>query len=442
MRNSTNPSKSEVCIEEALNRYQIVGTPAEASFDRLVELTAQIFNLPICQISFIDQNEVYFKASIGLEDKPSVFDSQSMCNQLMNGNNVTVIEDVSSLPDLANKAQHIRFYAGLPLLSENGDQIGTFCIMGYEPLKFDEKKQEVLAGLAKLAVDQAALRLQANHLICENENMAADHAGLVDYQQEMAKANRDLENLRENFELLFEQAPMAIGIISGDRYIIEQANHTLLKTLGGDDALIGKPLSVAVPDLEGQDVLKLIEKVSETGEPQQGNEVKLLVWKENQLKSHYINITLQPTRNPENHSSSIMFILADITEQVIAKQLNQEANIVLMSAIEAGEMGYTVVEFATGKMVSNDQFKRNYGYGVNDEFDYSDLFEAMLPKYRHQIKMAVKNAIDHNGVYQAEYEVKWQDGSVHWIRAFGKPRYDMHGRASHIIGLNKIIKNK
>lgn len=441
MRNSNHPPQDEADRLKALNRYQILGTPAEATFNRLAELTARIFNLPICLISFVDKDEVFFKANIGLDHDALSCSRDSLCNEVIKNENVTVIEDVFNTPELANNPYNVQFYAGAPLITDNGYRIGALCVMGHEPMAFDEKKQEILAGLAKVVMDQTALKVQSDHLISENEHIVADNAGLIDYQEQIAKANLDLESLQDNFEMLFEQAPIAIGIISEEAHVFEQANQTLLEILGRDFSLIGEPISVVIPDLEDQDLLKLIDKVKETGKLVHGREIRLLVWNENQLKSLYINITLQFTKNLESGANSIMFILADITEQVIAKQLNEEANIVLMSAIDAGKMGYTVVEFATGKMTSNDQFKLNYGYHVDEQFDYSDLFEAMLPKYRQQIKKSVNDAIDNHGIYQAEYEVKWKDGSTHWIRAFGKPRYDMHGRASHIIGINKIIKN-
>lgn len=440
MRNSTQHPQNEADRLKALNRYQILGTSAEASFDRLAELTAKIFDLPICLISFVDKDEVFFKANIGFGSQSKVYSRESLCNEVIKYDDATVIEDVFKIPELANNVYNVRFYAGAPLISDNGYRIGALCVMGYEPMEFDETKQGILKGLAKVVMDLAGMKLQTDHLMIENEHIVADNAGLIDYQQQIAKANRDLEGLQDHFEILFQQAPMAIGVISGDDHIFEQANQTLLEILNKHATVIGESLSTVIPDLEEQDFLTLIKKVWKTGMPQQGKELRLLVWNDHQLKNLYINVTMQLTRGIEDGSNHIIFILADITEQVIAKQLNQEANIVLMSAIEAGEMGYTVVEFATGKMTSNDQFKRNYGYQIDDEFDYSDLFEAMLPKYRQQIKKSVKDAIDRNDVYHAEYEVKWKDGSIHWIRAFGKPRYDMHGRASHIIGLNKIIE--
>ena len=440
MTNSYHPPQSEASRLNALNRYQIIGTPPEDSFNRLAVLAAQIFDLPMCTISFFGEDEVYFKASIGFGDLTLTSDKESLCNKLIVDEGVKVINDVFSVPGLADNIHKVRFYAGAPLISDNGYRIGALCVMGYEARAFDETKQQILLGLAKVVMDQAALRLVTDQLLKENENITADNAGLIDYQHQIAEANSNLEILQDNFEMLFEHAPMAIGVISGEENTLIQANKMLLDILGKDADFIGEPFDAVVPELEEQDLLKLIVKLRETGVPQHGREVKLLVWINDHLQSLYINITLQFTKDLETGAKNIMFMLADTTEHVISKQLNQEANVVLMSAIEAGGMGYTVVEFATGKMVSNDQFKQNYGYGVNEEFDYSDLFDAMLPKYRQTIKKSVQDAIEHNGVYRAEYEVKWKDGSIHWISAFGKPRYDVYGRASHIIGLNKIIE--
>lgn len=48
----------------------------------------------------------------------------------------------------------------------------------------------------------------------------------------------------------------------------------------------------------------------------------------------------------------------------------------------------------------------------------------MLPEYRKSVKALVQEAIRTNGIYKSEYPVKWKDGSIHWILAHGRPRYD------------------
>jgi PAS domain S-box-containing protein len=112
-----------------------------------------------------------------------------------------------------------------------------------------------------------------------------------------------------------------------------------------------------------------------------------------------------------------------------------ESNHRLVMAMEAGALGSTVVTLQTGSMASNDQFKRHYGRSPNEPFHYPDLFEAMLPQYREEIAAKVEHAIKGRTVYRAQYQVIWPDGSLHWISAHGKARYNAKDEPVHMIGI-------
>ncbi|MET0572930.1 MAG: PAS domain-containing protein [Pedobacter agri] len=433
----------------ALYRYKILNTLPEEAFDDLAKLACQIFNLPVCLISFIGAEEVFYKANVGLGQHPGELRSESICTNAMMNDGVTIVEDIYSIPRFKDNPFGIRFYAGAPLITADGFRIGAICVLNHQTIDFDEQKKQILLGLAKVVLDRVELRLIAlneqklkeDHakLLSTKDEIVAENDHLVEFHEQVTQANSVLEDRQEHFEILFDQAPVAIGICSVPAKIIQRANTALVNIWTDHINIGGQPLEDFIPDVEGQTFLKMIDHVYETGRGDQDTEVKLQVWDGNRMKTIYVNVSLQPLDALTDKTSNVIFILADVTEQVIAKQMVEEANIVLTSAIDAGGMGYTVVEFSTGKMISNGQFKNNYGYAANDEFHYSDLFDAMLPKYRQKIKQRVQEAIENNTVYQAEYEVKWADGTIHWIRAYGKPRYDIFGRASHIIGLNKII---
>ncbi|RZM07376.1 MAG: PAS domain S-box protein, partial [Pedobacter sp.] len=118
--------------------------------------------------------------------------------------------------------------------------------------------------------------------------------------------------------------------------------------------------------------------------------------------------------------------------------LNEWLNI----AISAGQLGYTEVELATGIMRCNARFKNCYGRTTDEDFTYSDLFEAMLPQYREDVKARVAKAKAENSLYKAEYEVQWPDGSIHWISANGRPRYDKEGNADRMVGIVSDITER
>ena len=120
--------------------------------------------------------------------------------------------------------------------------------------------------------------------------------------------------------------------------------------------------------------------------------------------------------------------------QDINNQLD-ESNHRLLIAMDAGALGATEVELKTGLMKSNAQFKAHYGRTPDDTFLYADLFEAMLPEYREDVRAKVSYAIANKSVYRAQYRVCWPDGSLHWISAHGKARYNEAGEPDRMVGI-------
>lgn len=64
----------------------------------------------------------------------------------------------------------------------------------------------------------------------------------------------------------FMNAPVNIGIVRGDDYIIDLANEGLLQIWGKSAEVIGKPLKEAVPELAEQGYIDLLDQVRSTGE--------------------------------------------------------------------------------------------------------------------------------------------------------------------------------
>jgi GAF domain-containing protein len=52
---------------KVLGHYEILDTPPEPDFDRLVQLAATFCGTPIAVISLIDEHRQWFKSKVGLE---------------------------------------------------------------------------------------------------------------------------------------------------------------------------------------------------------------------------------------------------------------------------------------------------------------------------------------------------------------------------------------
>jgi hypothetical protein len=56
----------------ALRRYQILDTPPEPAFDRIAEMAATLFQVPMAVVSLVDEDRVWFKSRLGIDaDHPA-----------------------------------------------------------------------------------------------------------------------------------------------------------------------------------------------------------------------------------------------------------------------------------------------------------------------------------------------------------------------------------
>lgn len=275
-----------------------------------------------------------------------------------------------------------------------------------------------------------------------NEDLMAKHDELLNVKKELLTANLTLAENEKHFRILVEKSPVAMASLKGEDFTIDIANDMTLAIWGKNRSVIGLPLEKALPELDGQGFISILKNVYETGEPFYGQELKAVLSVEGNLTDRYLNFVYQPILNENNRTTSILIVASDVTDQVIARESVTEMNNRLEIALDASSLGSTEVHLPTGMMQSNAQFKRNYGYSPDEDFNYPDLFESMIPEYREGVRALVQEAIKTNGIYKAEYPVKWRDGSIHWIQAHGRPRYDENGIANRMVGMTADITDK
>ncbi|WP_288244441.1 ATP-binding protein [uncultured Chryseobacterium sp.] len=298
----------------------------------------------------------------------------------------------------------------------------------------------------KLIDDLSALNeeyLTTNEdLVSKHEELFATNNELLKIRKELITANHTLAENEKRFKTLVEKSPVAMASLRGEQFEVDIVNDMVLQIWNKDRSIIGKPLAEAVPELKGQMFVDILSKVYRTGQPYYGKEIKALIKNGEEMSEHYLNFAYQPIVDENNNSTSILVVASDVTEQVHARESVVEFKNRLEIAMDASRLGSTEVNLATGKMESTPQFKYNFGYAADEEFDYSNLYDAILPEYREHIRHLVREAILTNGIYKAEYPVQWKDGSIHWIQAHGRPRYDKNGVADRMVGMTTEITDK
>ena len=151
------PSNDENRLK-ALRSYDILHSIPEGFFNKLAAIVAKTFDTPIALISLVDKEQVFFKANVGMQGTAYVDRGMSLCSLAILDNEPTVFENATKEPCLlANPLVAgefgLRFYAGAPIVTPDGYNIGTVCVVDKQPRPFSEEEKELLKDFADTAMD-------------------------------------------------------------------------------------------------------------------------------------------------------------------------------------------------------------------------------------------------------------------------------------------------
>lgn len=151
---------------ERLNKllgYKILDTPEENDFDELVHLASSICKTPISLVSLLDDKRQWFKARHGLAVKETPKEV-SFCQHAIKDEKLFIVNDALLDPRFENNPlvtgfPDIRFYAGMPLTTNDGFNLGTLCVIDVVPRVLNEEQKEALKIISKQVTKQLDLKL-------------------------------------------------------------------------------------------------------------------------------------------------------------------------------------------------------------------------------------------------------------------------------------------
>ncbi len=171
MKVAKNPDNESQRLAE-LMQYEILDTKAEDSFNEIVELASWICKAPISIISLIDSSRQWFKAKTGIPKTESETERQtSFCAHTIVEDDYLVINDALKDERFFDnpfvKRAGIRFYAGVPLISDKGFKIGSLCVLDTVPRDLSDDQIKALRTLSKQAMNLIKLRVFNKNLETE-----------------------------------------------------------------------------------------------------------------------------------------------------------------------------------------------------------------------------------------------------------------------------------
>ena len=207
---------------EKLRQYGVLDTPPSEAFDRVTRLASRLLKMPIALVSLVDADRQWFKSRVGLDaietPRELAFCAHAICDTA-----VMVVPNAQEDPrfrenPLVTDDPDIRFYAGVPLKTEDGLNMGTLCVIDRCPREFSEEDRLLLTDLAHIVIDELELHAlaqreqEARHRLYDAIEAVPDGFVYFDQEDRLALCNqRYREFYRESADLMvpgmrFEEA--------------------------------------------------------------------------------------------------------------------------------------------------------------------------------------------------------------------------------------------
>jgi signal transduction histidine kinase len=168
--------QNEIDRVKVLKGYGLMDGERDQDFDAIAEIASGICGIPIALITFIDENRQYFKSHIGT-DLTENLRELSFCTHVIDStDDIMIVEDArkdirfADNPMVTGPAKVV-FYAGVPLISEQGFALGTLCVIDQKTHTLSLSQIQALKSLAEQIVDKIELKRKIASLEIANEKL-------------------------------------------------------------------------------------------------------------------------------------------------------------------------------------------------------------------------------------------------------------------------------
>ena len=171
--------------QQAIEKYKILDSMPEGSYDDITSLMAMVCDVPISMISLIDNNRQWFKSHHGVDIKETPRNLSFCGHAILNQEDIFVVEDARDDERFFDNPlvtkNGIVGYAGVPLIDRDNYALGTLCIVSNQPMILSEVKRNALKAMARQVMYLLERHLREKTLEEVNAKMEAKNKELTQY---------------------------------------------------------------------------------------------------------------------------------------------------------------------------------------------------------------------------------------------------------------------
>ncbi len=191
-------SEWEAARQAAVEATGLLDTVEEQGFEDLVRLATLVCATPVAAVTLVDRERQWFKAHIGFGSRETPRHESLCALAVRSPSRMFVVPDIHADPALPMRpvdaaGRELRFYAGMPLLDNEGHALGTLAVYDHVPRGLDDNQRVGLEALARQAE-----RLLELHRLSGRQRDLLSQGGTVARQLESERAEwqRRHEDLR------------------------------------------------------------------------------------------------------------------------------------------------------------------------------------------------------------------------------------------------------
>ncbi len=474
-----------------LKRLRALDTLPETIFEDLTELAAELCETPMAAISLVDENRQWFKSRMGIE-APETSRDVAFCAHAILDDQGLVVGDASKDDrfhdnPLVTNGPHIKFYAGIPLITGSNQKIGTLCVMDRKARELSELQVRVLTVLARqvsrlLEQRSTEVELQKARGMLEDAVEASErnHAIIAELnviQEQFINKPSDSEAFDMILALLLRVTKSEYGFIG--EVLFDEQQQPYLKThaltnIAWDDDTRKFYADNAPQGLVFRNLKTLFGHIMTDKKPVIANNPGHDPRRGGLPHGHpalnaFLGIPIMlghdlvgalGVANRENgYDETVIDEIAPLVttyanliqarrdrvqrETAERKLIENEAR--LQRVIDASGLGYWDWNIETGETVFSEQWFGMLGYGPNELEQKADTWLMLMhPDDKERVeKVLHEHFSGANDTYATEHRLRTKSGEWRWILTEGKVvARGAGGEPIRMSGIHKDIHDK